>query len=104
MDIQHAQAKAEIIKAMAHPTRLRLIEALNRGEKCVCELVELAGIERTSVSKHLSILKNSGILSDRKSGVSVYYKLEVPCVLRFIDCIEAVLENNARKAEMALAK
>ena len=94
--------KADIIKALAHPTRLALVEALERGERCVCELAEMVDVERTSVSKHLVILKNAGIISSTKRGLSVYYRLEVPCVARFLYCIEAVVENKAKKAESLL--
>ena len=78
---------------------LALVEMLDRGEKCVCELVEAVDAERTSVSKHLAILKNAGIISDRRKGVSIFYRLEVPCILRFLDCIDAVVESNVKKVE-----
>ena len=67
------QTKASIIKALAHPVRLALVEVLGRGEKCVCELVKAVDAERTSVSKHLAILKNTGVISDRRKGVSIFY-------------------------------
>ena len=98
------QVKADIIKTLAHPVRLALVEVLGRGEKCVCELVEAVDAERTSVSKHLAILKNTGIISDRRKGVSIFYRLEVPCILRFIDCIDAVVESNVKKAEERMEK
>ena len=49
------------------------------------------------MSKHLSILKNAGILADRKEGTTVYYSLEAPCLLKFIGCVEAVIEQNIQK-------
>ena len=98
------QTKASIIKALAHPVRLALVEVLGRGEKCVCELVEAVDAERTSVSKHLAILKNAGIISDRRKGVSIFYRLEVPCILRFLDCIDAVVESNVKKVEEHIEK
>ena len=102
MNQQQAQAKADILKALAHPIRLALVEQLAKGEQCVCDLADLVSGERTSVSKHLSILKNAGIISDTRRGVSIYYQLDVPCILQFLGCMEAVLQNKARKAEMAL--
>jgi len=102
---QHrAQAKADIIKALAHPTRLAIVDELSKGERCVCELADLVEGERTSISKHLSILKNAGIISESRRGVRIYHRLDVPCILRFLDCIEAVIENNLRKAELSLEK
>jgi len=104
MGSSKSQTKASVIKALAHPVRLALVEMLDRGEKCVCELVEAVDAERTSVSKHLAILKNTGIISDRREGVSIFYRLEVPCILRFLDCIDAVMESNVKKTEERIEK
>jgi ArsR family transcriptional regulator len=91
------QARAEIIKAMAHPTRLFIVEELSRAERCVCELTEMIGADISTVSKHLSILKNAGILDDEKRGTQVWYSLRCPCVLGFIDCVQGVLTMNAAR-------
>ncbi len=95
------EARARIVKAMAHPTRLFILEELGRGDRCVNELTEMIGADVSTVSKHLSLLKAAGIVQDRKKGSQVYYGLRVPCILKFFDCIEAVLEANA-KAHMDL--
>ena len=86
------ESKAKIFKALGHPSRLLIVEELGRGERCVCELVELVGADFSTVSKHLSVLKNAGVLEDRKEGKMVIYRLRVPCILRFMDCVEAVLD------------
>jgi DNA-binding transcriptional ArsR family regulator len=91
-------ARARIIKALGHPSRLIMVDELSRGERCVCELRELVGADLSTVSKHLSVLKNAGIVEDDKRGVQVFYRLKVPCVLNFFSCVEAVLENQAREA------
>jgi DNA-binding transcriptional ArsR family regulator len=88
------KSKANIIKAMAHPSRLMMIDALAEGEKCVCELQVLVDADMSTVSKHLTIMKNAGLVIDRKEGLKVFYRLRVPCVLRFFDCIDAVLRAN----------
>lgn len=84
--------RAQVVKAMAHPSRLIMLDALADGEKCVCELQKLVGSDISTVSKHLSLMKAAGIVTDRKEGLNVYYRLKVPCILRFFDCVEAVLE------------
>ena len=89
-------ARANIIKAMAHPTRLFIIEELQKREKCVNELTEMIGSDTSTVSKHLSVLKNAGLVFDEKRGNSIYYHLKTPCILDFIGCMETVLETNAR--------
>jgi ArsR family transcriptional regulator len=89
--------RAKIVKAMAHPTRLFIIDELSRQERCVYELTEMIGADTSTVSKHLSVLKNAGIVKDEKRGVTVYYQLRVPCVIKFFDCIEAVLQSSIRE-------
>ncbi len=89
------EAKAKILKAMGHPTRLFIIEELARGEKCVCEFVDIVGHDFSTISKHLSVLKQAGIVADEKRGQQVFYSLKVPCVLNFMGCIEAVIKSEA---------
>jgi DNA-binding transcriptional ArsR family regulator len=91
------EMRAGIIKAMAHPTRLFVVDELSRGERCVCELTAMIGADISTVSKHLSILKNAGILQDDKRGSQVFYSLTVPCVLNFFNCVESVLKARLEK-------
>ena len=94
------EMRAQIIKAMAHPTRLFIIDELSRQERCVCELTEMIGADTSTVSKHLTILKHAGILKDEKRGTQVFYQLHSPCILNFIECvacIEVVIQKNARE-------
>ncbi|MCU0785399.1 MAG: metalloregulator ArsR/SmtB family transcription factor [Verrucomicrobia bacterium] len=88
------RAQADIIKALAHPTRLFIVDELSRGERCVCELTDMIGVEMPTVSRHLSQLKAAGILEDEKRGAQVFYRLRVPCVLNFFKCIKAVQSNG----------
>ncbi len=91
------EARAAIVKALAHPTRLFIVDELSNGERCVCELRDEIGADFSTVSKHLSVLKSAGVVEDDKRGLQVYYRLRCPCILRFFDCIEGVLQENARK-------
>ncbi|MBF0432148.1 MAG: winged helix-turn-helix transcriptional regulator [Fibrobacteria bacterium] len=88
------EARALVIKAMAHPTRLFIIEELSRGKKCVCELTEMLGVDVSTVSKHLSVLKSVGIVKDEKKGLMVFYTLIMPCLLPFMNCIARVLNQD----------
>jgi ArsR family transcriptional regulator len=90
-------AKAKVLKALAHPTRLWMAEQLSAGEMCVCEFVDQIDADFSTISKHLSVLKQAGIVDDDKRGKQVYYTLKVPCVLNFMGCVEAVIENNAKE-------
>lgn len=91
------EARAQVIKALAHPTRLFFVDELSRGERCVCELQEMVGSDMSTISKHLSVLRNAGIIADEKRGNQVFYTLLVPCVLNFFGCVESVLQSRARQ-------
>jgi DNA-binding transcriptional ArsR family regulator len=93
------EKRARIIKALGHPSRLMMVDVLVDGEMCVCDLQALVGSDMSTVSKHLSVLKAAGIVSDRKQGLQVFYRLRVPCITQFFGCVEAVLD--ADRKEMA---
>ena len=72
-----------------------MVDELSRGERCVHELTEMVGVDVSTISKHLSILKGVGIVADEKRGAQVFYSLRVPCVLNFFSCVESVIKANA---------
>ena len=88
------KTKAQIIKALAHPTRLFIVEELSRGERCVCELAALVGSEMPTVSRHLAQLKHAGIVDDEKRGAQVFYRLVTPCVMNFFQCVASVRDKS----------
>ncbi len=96
------RARAEICKALAHPTRLFIVDQLSDGECCVCELTDMVGYDISTVSKHLSVLKNAGLVETDKRGTQVYYSLKVPCVLNFFSCMESVLKSVAEERKNAV--
>jgi DNA-binding transcriptional ArsR family regulator len=96
-------ARARIVKALAHPTRLFIVDELAKRERCVCELTEMVGADISTVSKHLSLLKTAGIVVDEKRGTQVFYSLRVGCVLKFFDCVEAVMRSVAKEDQEILA-
>lgn len=91
------EAKANVLKALGHPTRLWMAEQLADGEKCVCELAENIEADFSTISKHLSVLKQAGVVIDEKRGKQVYYRLKVPCILNFIPCVEEVIQASVQK-------
>ena len=101
---QKYEARAKVIKAMAHPTRLFIVDELARGERCVCELRDMIGADISTVSKHLSVLKQAGIVEDEKRGLQVWYNLRVPCILKFFGCVEDVLKANMQQARNVAAR
>ncbi len=99
----HLEARAKVMKALGHPSRLFIVDELSRGERCVRELTEMIGADVSTVSKHLAVLRNAGLVLDDKRGANVYYRLGVPCVLDFFSCVEKVLEDVARRNAELLA-
>ena len=84
------EVRAGILKAMAHPSRLLIVQELSDGERCVCELQASIGADMSTVSKHLSVMKQAGIVASDKRGLQVYYRLTCKCILSFLDCLEAL--------------
>lgn len=95
------EARARILKALAHPTRLFLVDQLSRKPRCVRELTRMVGADISTVSKHLSVLKSVGMVQDEKLGSQVFYRLRAPCVLGFFDCVGAVMESVAKEQRKA---
>ena len=97
------EAQARVIKALAHPTRLFLVEELCKEERCVCELAEMVGSDVSTVSKHLALLRQAGIVRDEKRGKKVFYSLRMGCALEFTSCASAILEETSRRRLEAIA-
>lgn len=93
------KAQARILKALAHPTRLFIVDELSRGERCVCELTDLIGVEMPTVSRHLNVLKNAGLIEDEKRGPLVFYQLRQPCILKLCKGIAAAQSSSPGKVE-----
>lgn len=100
--LHHYEARARIAKAMAHPSRLLLLDALQQKERCVCELTDMVGADQSTVSKHLAVLKQAGLIADRKKGVNTYYRINVCCLEGFWQCVEGVLKENLKAQQAAL--
>jgi ArsR family transcriptional regulator len=97
------EARARILKALAHPARLLIVDELSRaGERCVCELTDMIGSDMSTVSRHLAVLKSAGLVQDEKRGQMVFYRLRVACVMDFFDCVESVLACHARRGRGSL--
>jgi DNA-binding transcriptional ArsR family regulator len=86
------QGRARVIKALAHPSRLLIVDKLAEHEHSVGELTSLIGSDMSTVSKHLSVLKNAGVVQDEKRGASIYYSLRISCIVNFFKCADAVIE------------
>ncbi len=88
---------ADVLKSLAHPTRLRIVEQLSRGEKCVQELHSVTGTDMSTVSRHLSILKNHEIIDSRRDRTFIYYRLKNKFVLDLFPCMGSVLGATTKE-------
>ncbi|MGD8629050.1 MAG: metalloregulator ArsR/SmtB family transcription factor [bacterium] len=86
--------QARVLRALANETRLMLIDRLSKGECQVGELVRLAGVDQSTVSKHLAVLRNVGVVDDDRRGNAVFYRLLTPCVMDFFACSLKVLRSR----------
>ncbi len=91
------ESRARIMKALAHPTRMFIVDELNHKDRCVQELTQMIGADTSTVSKHLSILKEAGIVDYEKYGTQIYYHLAAPCVMDFFSCLENMLHTNIQR-------
>jgi ArsR family transcriptional regulator len=96
------EKQADIVKAIAHPIRIAIVDFLKDGEQCVCDIAEHIGSEQSNVSRHLSVMVSAGVLEHRKEGLWMIYKLKCPCILDFFTCISGVLKNEAKESSRLL--
>ena len=94
-DKQTYKQQARILRALANETRLMLVNRLSKGECQVSELVRLAGVDQSTVSKHLAVLRNVGMVDDDRRGNAVFYRLLTPCVMDFFACSLKVLKSRS---------
>ena len=96
--------KADMLKAMAHPTRISVIEFLRHGERCVCEIFPALQLEQSNISQHLAVLKKNGVLDSRKDGLRVIYWIKNPEVLEILDLLQGVILRSARATASMLER
>ena len=89
------EGQASILKALGQPTRLQILELLKDGERCVCEIFPAIHQEQANVSKHLSILRQVGILESRKDGLRILYRIKTPEILNLLTGVSRLLKSQA---------
>jgi DNA-binding transcriptional ArsR family regulator len=88
---------ARALKALAHPGRLAAVKALTDSPLCVQDLQAVMGSELSTVSRHLKVLADAGLIEPERQGQRIVYRLKVPCIGDFLDCIGAVLAGKPHK-------
>jgi ArsR family transcriptional regulator len=89
--------KANVLKALGQPTRLKILELLRNGERCVCEIFPAIKEEQSNVSRHLALMKSVGILASRKQGQMVHYRVRDPQVFKLLDSANALLKSHVNE-------
>lgn len=88
------ELRAEILKALGQPTRLKIIDFLREGERCVCEIFPAIEEEQSNTSRHLNMMLASGVLSRRKEGLKIYYAIKHPEILEVIDLVTGMVKQE----------
>src|SRR5512139_952175 len=86
--------RADILKALAQPTRLKIIEFLRDGERCVCEIFPAIGEEQSNTSRHLNLMMAAGVLSRRKDGLKIYYAIKYPEILEILETVTRIVKQE----------
>jgi len=94
MEERVLELKAEILKALAQPTRMKILECLRDGEKCICEIVPAIHGEQSNISRHISLMQKTHLVSTRKEGVRVMVKVSDPNVFEILDSIGLLLKKQ----------
>ena len=94
MEEKVLELKAEILKALAQPTRLKILELLRNGEKCICEIIPAINGEQSNISRHISLMQKNNLVTTRKDGVRVMVKVSDPKVFEILDRISLLLKKQ----------
>jgi DNA-binding transcriptional ArsR family regulator len=97
MEERVLEMKAEVLKALAQPTRLKIIEFLRNGERCICEIVPAINGEQSNISRHISLMQRSHLVTTRKDGVKVMVRVRDPKIFEILDSISIVLKNQVNE-------
>lgn len=102
-ELNRSQSVSGVFKALGHPSRVFIVEKLKDANHCVCELSEMIGVDMSTVSRHLSILKKAGIVTDRKEGTTVYYSLACNCLSQMLAGVESILRMQLESQAAVLS-
>jgi DNA-binding transcriptional ArsR family regulator len=104
MEEKVLELKAELLKTLAQPTRLKILELLRNGEKCICEIVPAINGEQSNISRHISMMQKSHLVTTRKDGVRVMVNVKDPKIFEILDKVSAILKNQMKEQEKLLAQ
>ena len=80
--------EVEVFKALADPTRLKILECIKNGEKCICKIIPYTGKSQPNVSQHLKVMKHAGIIDERKDGTKIMIKASNDEIFKIVDQVK----------------
>ena len=92
----------EVCKAIAHPSRMKILDLLRGGELCVCELAPKVGISETNLSQHLALLRKAALVDTRREGHSIYYRVRDPRIFQALDLMGEIVADQLARSASAL--
>jgi len=98
------ELKAEVLKTLAQPTRLKILELLRNGEKCICEIVPAIRGEQSNISRHISLMQKSNLVTTRKDGVKVMVKVKNPEIFNILDRVGRILKVQFEEQEKLFSR
>jgi ArsR family transcriptional regulator len=104
MEEKVLELKAEILKALAQPTRLKILELLRNGERCICEIVPAINGEQSNISRHISLMQKSHLVTTRKDGVKVMVKVRDPKIFEILDSVSLLLKKQIQETGKLIQK
>lgn len=94
MALTEPKARVAVFKALAHPTRLEIIQILSQGTRCVSEIEKSVGGDMSTVSKHLSLMRKAGLIGSKKGGLHIDYEIACGCLDGFLRCVDSLADNR----------
>ena len=104
MEERVLEMKAEVLKALAQPTRLKILELLRNGERCICEIVPAINGEQSNISRHISLMQKSHLVTTRKDGVKVMVKVKNPEIFNILDRVSRILKVQFEEQEKLFSR
>ena len=102
MEEKAIELKAEVLKALAQPTRLKILEMIRNGERCICEIVPAINGEQSNISRHISVMQKSHLITTRKDGVKVMIKVRDPRIFEILDTVGLFLKSQMQEQNRLL--
>jgi ArsR family transcriptional regulator len=97
MEERAIHLKSEVLKALAQPTRLKILELLRNGERCICEIVPAINGEQSNISRHISTMQKSHLITTRKDGVKVMVKVRDRRIFEILDTVGLFLKTQMQE-------